>query len=309
MLVPMGSGIEFKAGAAGGESTSLPGGAVDDTVDAENPGFALVLAALNQPVTLAAAPGRSTVDAPADKISGDGLPGRSLPLEGKRLPLSQVPPALAQADADDGLLRHAGMLATAARLGGQAAGDPLASIFAQQLLGKEPAGAELALPGLSGSSVRTGTAPAVISPGRGGPALSPQQPGFDQTLAQRVLLFVQQGIQDARVRVHPEHLGPIEIRIRLEADALQVSMASPHAAVRDALESALPRLRETLAEQGLDLGHAEVGSGERDAQRQRSDSQDAVAGQDTGIAADEEADSAVRSARPGHGYALIDTFA
>ncbi|MCC5866882.1 MAG: flagellar hook-length control protein FliK [Gammaproteobacteria bacterium] len=310
MLVATGSGIEFKAGTKIGEPASPPAETADEAVDAANPEFALVLAALNQPVVMTAAPGGAAVHALAARNAADGQAGRTMPPDGNLLPLAEFSQALAQADDDDGLLRNAGMLATAARLGGHAAGDPLASTFGQQLLRRDSGGVDAGLPGLAGSAVRTGLAAVMVPVGQAGAAMSPQQPGFDQALAQRVLVFAQQGIQDARVRVHPEHLGPIEIRIRLEGDGLQVSMASPHAAVREALENALPRLRETLAEQGLDLGHAEVGGGERDEQRKRSDStQDALAGEDSGLGADSEADAPARSVQSVHGYALIDTFA
>lgn len=310
MLVGTGSGIEFKAGAAGGESVNPPAAAEDDAVDAGNPGFALLLAAVNQPVVMATFDSVAAETLTA-RAAADSLPGRTLPSEGRLLPLHEFSPALAGADDDDGLGQHGSMLATAARLGGHASGDPLASVFGQLLLRKEPGGAELGLiTGLSGPSVRTGAPAAVVSTGQGGVSLSPQEPGFDQALAQRVLVFIQQGSQHVRVRVHPEHLGPIEIRIRMETDGLQVSMASPHAVVREALESALPRLRDALAEQGLDLGHAEVGNGERDAQRQRGDSaRDFAAGEDAVLVGDTEADSPVRAVAPTPSYRLIDTFA
>lgn len=79
-------------------------------------------------------------------------------------------------------------------------------------------------------------------------------------LGQRVVLMVEQGVHDARVRVHPEHLGPIEIRVRVEGDAAQVTFHSAHGAVRDALADAVPRLREMLGASGLDLAQVDIGA-------------------------------------------------
>src|SRR5690606_14709304 len=81
-------------------------------------------------------------------------------------------------------------------------------------------------------------------------------------LGQRVVLMVEQGVRDARLKVHPEHLGPIEIRVRLEGDSAQVTFHSAHAAVRDALADAVPRLREMLGGAGLDLAHVDIGAGD-----------------------------------------------
>lgn len=81
-------------------------------------------------------------------------------------------------------------------------------------------------------------------------------------LGQRVVLMVEQGVHDARLKVHPEHLGPIEIRVRVEGDAAQVTFHSAHGAVRDALADAVPRLRELLDSSGLDLAHVDIGAGD-----------------------------------------------
>ena len=72
--------------------------------------------------------------------------------------------------------------------------------------------------------------------------------------------MVEQGVHDARVRVHPEHLGPIEIRVRVEGDAAQVTFHSAHGAVRDALADAVPRLREMLGASELDLAQVNIGA-------------------------------------------------
>ncbi len=84
--------------------------------------------------------------------------------------------------------------------------------------------------------------------------------GWDQAFAQRVSWVVTNQHQVAQLQVNPPNLGPVEIRIAISHDQASASFVSPHAAVRDAIESALPRLREMLAETGLTLGQVHVSS-------------------------------------------------
>jgi len=76
------------------------------------------------------------------------------------------------------------------------------------------------------------------------------------------------GVDVARLRLTPAHLGPLEIHISVEDDRAQVWFGTQHSQTRDALESALPRLREMFAEQGLELTQADV-EDQSDRQEQR----------------------------------------
>lgn len=89
-----------------------------------------------------------------------------------------------------------------------------------------------------------------------------QQPAFEQALGERLAWLVQEGRHDARIKLHPAELGSIDIRLSLDGDSTRISLASPHAAVRDALEQAVPRLRELLGSAGLDLSQVNVGTGD-----------------------------------------------
>src|SRR5690606_11404509 len=58
----------------------------------------------------------------------------------------------------------------------------------------------------------------------------------------------------------PPDLGPVEVRLSLERDTkeLVVHFVASHAATREALEQALPRLREMMLESGFSLNDASV---------------------------------------------------
>ena len=85
-----------------------------------------------------------------------------------------------------------------------------------------------------------------------------RQPGWGQALSERVVWVVNQKLQGAEIKLNPPQLGPIEVRIQMHQDQAQVSFTAHHASVREALEAALPRLREMFAANGLDLGDVNV---------------------------------------------------
>lgn len=90
---------------------------------------------------------------------------------------------------------------------------------------------------------------------------------FGEDLSQRVLLLAGQRISSAEISVTPNDLGPISVSIEVRGQEAAMQFAAGHATTRAAIEDALPRLREMLAAQGLQLTQADVGDrGPRDAQ-------------------------------------------
>ncbi|HEL5403210.1 TPA: flagellar hook-length control protein FliK, partial [Stenotrophomonas maltophilia] len=83
--------------------------------------------------------------------------------------------------------------------------------------------------------------------------------GFDQAMGARLGWLADQKIGHAHIRLSPDDMGPVDVRLQLNGDKVHASFSSPHVDVRQALESSLPRLRELLGEQGFQLAHADVG--------------------------------------------------
>jgi len=83
-------------------------------------------------------------------------------------------------------------------------------------------------------------------------------PNWSQQMAQQVTYMVKGGIQQAEIKLNPAHLGPMEIKLSMSDDKASVNFVTQHAAVRDALDAALPRLKEMLEQQGLNLADANV---------------------------------------------------
>lgn len=93
-----------------------------------------------------------------------------------------------------------------------------------------------------------------------GPGLEPRlgAPGWDNALGQRVLWMVSQQQQVAELTLNPPDLGPLQVVLTLNNDQASATFISQNADVRQALEAALPRLKEMMADSGLSLGNTAV---------------------------------------------------
>src|SRR5690606_8466661 len=83
------------------------------------------------------------------------------------------------------------------------------------------------------------------------------QPQWSQAVGERVLWLAAQNISTAELRLDPPELGPMQVRVTVHQDQVQVNFTSPHAGVREALDQGAARLREMFNEQGLNL-HLDV---------------------------------------------------
>ncbi|BAJ01408.1 flagellar hook-length control protein FliK [Shewanella violacea DSS12] len=81
---------------------------------------------------------------------------------------------------------------------------------------------------------------------------------FAPVMKQQLVTMVSQGIQHAEIRLDPPELGSLMVRIQVQGDQTQVQFHVVQHQTRDLVEQALPRLREMLAEQGLELTDSQV---------------------------------------------------
>jgi len=104
---------------------------------------------------------------------------------------------------------------------------------------------------LPGGAVQGGAAEHAI-------AVPVSDPGWPHAVAAQVQLFAAANIQSATLRLSPEHLGPVEVHIDVQASQINVSFVAAHAETRSALEQSVPMLRAMLAHGGLTLGQTHV---------------------------------------------------
>lgn len=85
-------------------------------------------------------------------------------------------------------------------------------------------------------------------------------PAWGQEVGQRVVWMANRAMGQAELVLTPPQMGRVEVHLTVNGDQATASFASTNPVVREALEAALPRLREVLADAGIQLGQAQVGS-------------------------------------------------
>lgn len=91
-----------------------------------------------------------------------------------------------------------------------------------------------------------------------GQALNPQAGNFSEAVVDKVMWMSSQNLKTADIQMEPAQLGKLEVRIDMTQDQTQVTFASPHADVREALDNGSQRLRELFAQQGMNLANVNV---------------------------------------------------
>jgi hypothetical protein len=137
------------------------------------------------------------------------------------------------------------------------------------------------------------------------------QPGWDDAVGDRIQWMMSRNIQQAEIKLTPPELGPMEIKISLQNDQTHVQFLASHSATREALESAIPRLRELFGEINLNLANvdvnqqesggafAEEGSGESNSEQQSQ-----TTGEGYELLSENDSSSLQQHAR-----GLLDTYA
>jgi flagellar hook-length control protein FliK len=93
--------------------------------------------------------------------------------------------------------------------------------------------------------------------------------GWSDAVVDKVMWFSANQLSNAEIKLNPPDLGPLQVRISTQQDQASVVFSSPHAAVREALDQALPRLRDMLGGQGIQLSDASVGGQNASRQQQQ----------------------------------------
>lgn len=131
-----------------------------------------------------------------------------------------------------------------------------------------------------------------------------QHPRWREEAAGSLASLVTRGIERAELRVSPAELGPVEVRIDVSGGEATLAIVAVQAATRDALEQALPLLRDLLAEQGLTLGEASVHDGRADRDQSRGDAAHTLPAREAALEAASPSTRVIGGARR-----LVDVFA
>ncbi|MGI2125845.1 flagellar hook-length control protein FliK [Shewanella oncorhynchi] len=93
---------------------------------------------------------------------------------------------------------------------------------------------------------------------------------FSPVMKQQLITMVSQGIQHAEIRLDPPELGHMLVKIQVHGDQTQVQFHVTQPQTRDLVEQAMPRLRELLQEQGMQLADSHVSQGDQGERREGS---------------------------------------
>ena len=136
------------------------------------------------------------------------------------------------------------------------------------------------------------------------------QPQWAEDFGQKVTLIATQRNQSAELHLNPAQLGPVEISLKLNGDHATVQFTSAHAAVRDAIEQSLPRLREMMAESGISLGNTTVSDQAPREQQARQQSGNNASSDTDALSGGTPEESSVRSIPLTRRHdGMVDTFA
>lgn len=127
-------------------------------------------------------------------------------------------------------------------------------------------------------------------------------PAFAQELGQHVVWLGQQDVKQARIRLHPEDLGTLDVKVSLNHDRVDVSFAVQHPAAVHVVQQTLPQLDALLAQHGLTLGQADVGQRQQHGEGGRG-------GEAAGAIGEIDAEPAVMASMPVAALGMLDTFA
>lgn len=99
-----------------------------------------------------------------------------------------------------------------------------------------------------------------IAPANTSPAISTPlgNNGWAEEFSQKISWLSTQQNQVAELHLNPPNLGPLDVVLKISDNQATALFASPHGAVRDAVENALPKLRELLADNGIMLGNTTI---------------------------------------------------
>jgi flagellar hook-length control protein FliK len=142
--------------------------------------------------------------------------------------------------------------------------------------------------------------------------LTPQvgSPAWDQALGQKVVWMVAGSQQSAALTLNPPDLGPLHVVLHVSNGHADASFTASQPEVRQALEAAMPKLREMMSDAGIQLGQATIGTGMPNQQNRSGES----SGQNSrGFGqANDSADTTTRitgTTKITGGQGLVDTFA
>lgn len=180
---------------------------------------------------------------------------------------------------------------------------------------ESPAKAMQAMQGEPPTSLQSVFAPRATNPLQPGPQLQVATPvgqnGWAEDVGSKLIWMTNRGESKAELVITPPNLGKVEVSINMNGDQATAQFLASTREAKEALEQALPRLRELMAQSGVNLGQTSVNTsgdqrtGQEDASPRGRHGRDAVG--EVSEAGGSTASGAATWTKQGEG--LVDIFA
>lgn len=96
---------------------------------------------------------------------------------------------------------------------------------------------------------------------------------FAPVMRQQLLTMVKDGIQHAEIRLDPPELGSMTVKLQVRGDHTQVQFHVTQTQAKDLIEQAMPRLRDLMQQQGMNLTDSQVSYGGGSGQQAQGEGQ------------------------------------
>ncbi|WP_075258117.1 flagellar hook-length control protein FliK [Herbaspirillum camelliae] len=138
--------------------------------------------------------------------------------------------------------------------------------------------------------------------------------GWDQAVGNKITWMATGGIQSASLTLNPPDLGPMQVVLNVHNQQADATFITAQPEVKQALEAAMPKLREMMDQAGIQLGQATVNTGMPNQQQGANGGQQQARSSSGAGGAGQEQDGEIAitgatTAATTSGLGLVDTFA
>jgi flagellar hook-length control protein FliK len=134
--------------------------------------------------------------------------------------------------------------------------------------------------------------------------------GWGKSLGQHISWMVAGEHQTAELHLHPADLGPLQVVLSVENNKAELMFVSREPAVREAIEAAMPQLKQMLSDAGISLGQTSVSANtHKDQPESGNQEQRAMSRNEQRLAGNESEFIPAAGIQARRGMGLVDTFA
>ncbi len=136
------------------------------------------------------------------------------------------------------------------------------------------------------------------------------KPEWSEQFNQQIVLMGTKKIDSAQIKLNPPEMGPLDVMVKMDKQNAHLTIQSHSLHVRDMIEQSVPRLREMMAEQGLNLTDVNIGARQEQAQDQGRYAQEQMSSQQANMLhSGSQTDAAEANTIVYRSKGLIDYFA